>query len=185
MQNQSSYLTRGHAKVAVQVAYTSDVEHAMSLLVEAVRGAERVLEEPAPTPYLVGFGADGIDLELGFWIADAAKGTAGVRSAINRNIWRLFVAHGISIPFPQREVRVTGLPHGIAPAGRRKRLRGRADAAGRIAGAGRCRAPLARKHPRAYCTAARNIHFLQRLGTDEVKSRPTTRYAFIFLTQVI
>ncbi|WP_179092426.1 hypothetical protein, partial [Burkholderia pseudomallei] len=46
------------------------------------------------------------------------------------------------------------------------------------------RAP-ARKSPRAYCVAAKNIHFLQRLGTDEVKFRPTVRYAFIFLTQVI
>ncbi|NAX49865.1 mechanosensitive ion channel family protein [Burkholderia pseudomallei] len=116
VQNQSSYLTRGYAKVAVQVAYTSDVEHAMALLADAAKGVERVLEDPAPMPYLVGFGADGIDLELGFWIADAAKGTAGVRSTVNRNIWRLFVAHGISIPFPQREVRVIGLPDGIAPA---------------------------------------------------------------------
>ncbi|KGX10109.1 transporter, small conductance mechanosensitive ion channel (MscS) family domain protein [Burkholderia pseudomallei ABCPW 1] len=39
-----------------------------------------------------------------------------MRSTVNRNIWRLFVAHGISIPFPQREVRVIGLPDGIAPA---------------------------------------------------------------------
>ncbi|OJA42060.1 mechanosensitive ion channel protein MscS [Burkholderia ubonensis] len=114
VQNQSSYLTRGYAKVAVQVAYTSDVEHALTLLAEAAKGVPRVLDEPAPTPYLVGFGADGIDLELGFWIEDSAKGTSGVRSTVNRNIWRLFSEHGISIPFPQREVRVVGLPDGFA-----------------------------------------------------------------------
>lgn len=113
VQNQSSYLTRGYAKLAVQVAYTSDVEQALALLAEAAQGVPRVLDEPAPTPYLVGFGADGIDLELGFWIEDSAKGTSGVRSAVNRNIWRLFTEHGISIPFPQREVRVVGLPEGF------------------------------------------------------------------------
>jgi small-conductance mechanosensitive channel len=80
VQNHSSYLTRGYAKAAVQVAYDSDVERAMALLAEAARGVERVLEEPAPAPYLVAFGADGINLELGFWIDDAARGTAGVRS---------------------------------------------------------------------------------------------------------
>jgi small-conductance mechanosensitive channel len=32
---------------------------------------------------------------------------------VNRNIWRLFTEHGISIPFPQREVRVVGLPEGF------------------------------------------------------------------------
>ncbi|WP_323121023.1 mechanosensitive ion channel family protein [Burkholderia alba] len=118
VQNQSSYLTRGYAKVAVQVAYTTDVEYAMTLLADAAKGVDRVLAEPAPTPYLASFGADGVDLELGFWIADAAKGTAGVRSSVNRNIWRLFAAHGISIPFPQREVRVVGLPEGFAPSGK-------------------------------------------------------------------
>ena len=108
VQNQSSYLTRGYAKATVQVAYDTDLDFAMALLARAAEGVDRVLVDPAPTPYLVNFGADGIDLELGFWVAEAARGTAGVRSAVNVNIWRLFKEHGISIPFPQREVRIVG-----------------------------------------------------------------------------
>jgi small-conductance mechanosensitive channel len=108
VQNQSSYLTRGYAKLAVQVAYSSDVEQAMGLLARAAEGVPRVLREPAPTPYLASFGSDGINLELGFWIEDAATGTSGVRSAVNRNIWRLFSEHDIAIPFAQREVRIVG-----------------------------------------------------------------------------
>jgi len=108
VQNQSSYLTRGYAKAAVQVAYGTDLDFAMALLARATQGADRVLADPAPTPYLVGFGSDGIDLELGYWVADAATGTAGVRSTVNLNIWRLFSEHGISIPFAQREVRIVG-----------------------------------------------------------------------------
>ncbi|MBN3847008.1 mechanosensitive ion channel [Paraburkholderia sp. Ac-20342] len=115
VQNQSSYLTRGYAKAAVQIAYTSDVEQAMALLVQAADDVPRVLREPAPTPYLVGFGPDGINLELGFWIADAATGTGGVRSAVNRNMWRLFSEHGISIPLAQREVRIVGPAGGAMP----------------------------------------------------------------------
>jgi small-conductance mechanosensitive channel len=117
VQNHSSYLTRGYAKAAVQIAYSADVEQAMGLLVEAARGVERVLDEPAPAAYLVGFGADGINLELGFWIEEAAKGTAGTRSTVNRNIWRLFNEHGISIPYTRRDVRlVGGLPSVLAGA---------------------------------------------------------------------
>jgi small-conductance mechanosensitive channel len=108
VQNQSSYLTRGYAKLAVQVTYTSDLDQAMELLAQATQGVDRVLLDPAPTPYLVGFGPDGLNLELGFWIEDAATGTSGVRSAVNRNIWRLFGEHGISIPYAQREVRIVG-----------------------------------------------------------------------------
>jgi small-conductance mechanosensitive channel len=104
--------------VAVQVAYTCNVEQAMALLAQAAADVPRVLQEPAPTPYLANFGADGINLELGFWIEDAATGTSGVRSAINRNIWRLFSEHDISIPFAQREVRIVGnvrdgMPHPV------------------------------------------------------------------------
>ncbi len=108
VQNQSSYLTRGYAKAAVQIAYTSDLDQAMALLVQAAKDVPRVLQEPAPTPYLVSFGTDGVNLELGFWIENAAQGTSSVRSAINLNIWRLFAANGISIPFAQREVRIVG-----------------------------------------------------------------------------
>ncbi len=103
VQNHSSYLTRGNAKVAVQVSYRSDVDLAMTLLVEATQDVERVLQDPAPAALLASFGTDGINLELSFWIEDAAKGTGGVKSQVNRDIWRLFSAHGIEIPFAQRE----------------------------------------------------------------------------------
>jgi small-conductance mechanosensitive channel len=108
VQNQSSYLTRGFLKTAVHVAYATDVEKAMALLVQAASGVERVLEDPAPSANLVGFGPDGVNLELGFWVADAATGTSGVRSTVNRNIWRLFAANGISIPYAQRDIRIVG-----------------------------------------------------------------------------
>lgn len=106
VQNQSSYLTRGNAKATLQISYSTDVEKAMALLVEATQGVDRVLQDPAPTPYLAGFGPDGINLELGYWIQDAATGTSGVRSNVNRNIWRLFSENGIAIPYAQREVRI-------------------------------------------------------------------------------
>ena len=117
VQNHSSYLTRGYAKAAVQISYASDLERAMTLLVEAARGVERVLTDPAPAAYLVGFGSDGINLELGFWIEEAAKGTAGTRSAVNLNIWRLFNENGIAIPYSRRDVRlIGGLPAALGGA---------------------------------------------------------------------
>ncbi|MGN6233558.1 MAG: mechanosensitive ion channel family protein [Trinickia sp.] len=117
VQNHSSYLTRGYAKAAVQIAYTSDLDRAMALLVEAAQGVERVLPDPAPAAYLVGFGSDGISLELGFWIEEAAKGTAGTRSTVNRNIWRLFNENGISIPYARRDVHlIGGLPAALGGA---------------------------------------------------------------------
>jgi small-conductance mechanosensitive channel len=106
VQNHSSFLTRGNARIAVQVSYRCDVERAMQLLVDATQGIERVLQDPAPAALLASFGADGINLELSFWIEDAAKGTGGVRSHVNRAVWRLFSENGIEIPYAQREIRI-------------------------------------------------------------------------------
>ncbi|MGF6608428.1 small-conductance mechanosensitive channel [Paraburkholderia sp. WSM4175] len=99
----------------MQIAYTSGVESAMTLLAPAAADVPRVLREPSPTPFLVGFGPDGINLELGFWIEDAASGTRGVLSTVDRNIWRLFSEHGITIAVPQREVHIVGRASGATP----------------------------------------------------------------------
>jgi small-conductance mechanosensitive channel len=115
VQNQSSYLTRGHVKAVVQVAFSADVDQVMALLAQAASGVERVLQDPAPAPHLVGFGPDGINFELGYWVEDAASGTTGVRSAVNQNIWRLFAANGISIPYAQREVRIVNSGDALQP----------------------------------------------------------------------
>jgi len=92
----------------VQVAYGTDLERAMAVLVEAARSHARVLAEPPPRAFVLAFADSGINMELGLWISDPEAGTGDVRSEINLAIWRAFQAHGIEIPFPQREVRMLG-----------------------------------------------------------------------------
>ena len=108
VQNQSYTDTRVRIAVQVQVAYSTDIEQAMRLMEGAARAQARVLAEPAPAVLLRDFAESGINLELGFWIADPHEGTGGVRSEINLAIWRAFRESGIEIPVPQREVRLIG-----------------------------------------------------------------------------
>lgn len=108
VQNQSFTDTRVFLKTHVQVAYSTDVEAAMAILVEAAASHPRTLPETPPRAYLVDFADSGINLEVGFWINDPQEGTANVRSDVNLAIWHAFKARGIEIPFPQREVRVLG-----------------------------------------------------------------------------
>lgn len=91
-------------KLPVGISYGSDVELAMKLLEQACEGVPRVLRNPAPASRLMGFGDSSVDLELRFWIADAADGVANVGSPVLLNIWNLFHEHNIEIPFPQRDV---------------------------------------------------------------------------------
>jgi len=62
----------------------------------------------APKAFLVGFADSGITLELGVWINDPHLGQLDLKSALNRAILREFAAHGIQIPFPQRDIRIVG-----------------------------------------------------------------------------
>lgn len=90
----------------IQVAYGTDLERAMAILVDAAKAQARVLVDPPPKAFLVAFADSGINLELGFWIADPEAGSLQVRSDIHLAIWKAFQAAGIEIPYPQREVRM-------------------------------------------------------------------------------
>ncbi|MEM7571226.1 MAG: mechanosensitive ion channel domain-containing protein, partial [Pseudomonadota bacterium] len=93
-------------KIPVQVSYSSDVELAMQLMLQAATNTDRVLDNPKPNCLLRGFGSDGVDLELRMWIDDPYNGLANVGSKVNLEIWRLFRENGIEFPFPQRDLHV-------------------------------------------------------------------------------
>jgi small-conductance mechanosensitive channel len=105
-----SYTDRNvRVAVKVSVAYSADIDRALDILVQAARSQARVVSDPAPGAFITGFGADGIDLEVGFWIADPEQGSLSVRSDVSRLVLQRFREAGIEIPFPQRDVRISGL----------------------------------------------------------------------------
>jgi small-conductance mechanosensitive channel len=106
VQNESYTDTRVRITLPVQVAYGTDLERAMAIMVEATAGQPRVLTDPGPKAFVVAFADSGINLELGFWVGDPEEGTLQLRSDINLAIWRAFQAAGVEIPFPQRDVRI-------------------------------------------------------------------------------
>ncbi len=106
VQNESYSDPQTRIGLPVQVGYDSDLERAMAIMVAAAQTQERVLADPPPAVLLTAFADSGINLELGVWLADSGKGTGQLRSDINLAIWREFKQAGISIPFPQREIRI-------------------------------------------------------------------------------
>jgi small-conductance mechanosensitive channel len=106
VQNESFSDHKVRIAMPIQISYDSDIERAMAILEAAAAAQERVISEPPPRTFLLAFADSGINLELGFWIADPEEGTGALRTDINLQIWREFQSAGISIPFPQREVRV-------------------------------------------------------------------------------
>ncbi len=99
----------------MQVAYDTDIDLALKLMEEAARVEPRVMGAPnAPIGFLVNFADNGINLELGFWMRDPQNGQLGLKSSVNRSIYKAFQANGISIPYPRRDVRIVREP-GDAP----------------------------------------------------------------------
>lgn len=97
----------------VQIGYQNDPAQAMDILVSLAKAHPGVAVNPEPQAYTVLFADSGINLELWFWLSDPEVNQQRVRSDLNMSIWKTFAEAGISIPFPQREVR---LLHGTESA---------------------------------------------------------------------
>jgi small-conductance mechanosensitive channel len=94
----------------VSVAYDSDPELVIRLLIEAALKQERVLRDPAPGVNLTNFGADGLEFTLNYWMADPENGQQNLRSLINLAILQALRENGIEIPYPQRVIHTRSLP---------------------------------------------------------------------------
>ena len=106
--NQSYTDRKVSIQMPVQVSYASDLDLVKRLMIDAAKNHARVLREPAPGVLIKAFADSGIDLELSVWVEDPEQGKANLRSDVYYDIWRAFKAHGIVIPYPQREVRLLG-----------------------------------------------------------------------------
>lgn len=106
MINHSMTDRKVRVQMAIQVSYQTDLELAMRLMEEAAKVQERVLRDPAPNALLKGFADSGIDLLVNVWISDPEEGTMSLQSDIYMDIWRSFKKNNISVPYPQREVRI-------------------------------------------------------------------------------
>ncbi|MGO4916729.1 mechanosensitive ion channel family protein [Pseudogemmobacter sp. W21_MBD1_M6] len=89
-------------------AYGNDPHLVRKLAVEAANGVDRVLKDRTAVCHIVGFGDSSVDYILRFWIRDPTGGLTNIRGNVYLALWDVFKENGISIPFPQREVRMLG-----------------------------------------------------------------------------
>ena len=87
-------------------AYGDDPHVVRKLAIEAAKGVDRVLSFKEPVCHIVGFGDSSVDYILRFWIKDPTGGLTNIRGNVYLALWDAFKENDISIPFPQREVKV-------------------------------------------------------------------------------
>ncbi len=88
-------------------AYGDDPHKVREVAINAALSVDRVLEDPKrPVCHIIGFGDSSVDYVLRFWILDPTGGLTNIRGNVFLALWDAFQERGISIPFPQREVRM-------------------------------------------------------------------------------
>ncbi len=107
-------------RASVGVAYDTDVEHAMKLLLDAAKAIEGRSMRRDPAVLLLEFADSAVALEVSVWVEAPWESAVG-KSDLNLTIWRTLRDANITIAFPQLDVHLApeveqGLSNSSVPA---------------------------------------------------------------------
>lgn len=97
-------------------SYNDDPHLVRKVAVKAALSVDRVLKTRPAVCHINGFGNSSVDYILRFWIRDPVEGLTNVRGGVYLALWDAFKENGISLPFPQREVRILPQDEAAQPA---------------------------------------------------------------------
>lgn len=95
--------------IEIGVAYGSDLDKVTSLLMEIATNDPDVLDDPKPSVTFTNHGDSALEFVVRVFIPSPSF-LLVVRDRLNRTINREFQAHGIEIPFPQRDIHIRSTP---------------------------------------------------------------------------
>ena len=106
--NESGPTERERVSVSVTVAYGVDLERVRAVVFEALTGCDRLIQGDPKHPAAVQFrmlGEYGLTLQVLAWIFHPEHRDAAI-DQMNSALYAAFNAHGISFPYPRRDVHV-------------------------------------------------------------------------------
>jgi potassium-dependent mechanosensitive channel len=110
--------------VPVRVAYGTDPERVIKLLVSVAQSHPGVLLERPPTAFFMGFGESSLNFELRFWSAWQDTWFQ-LQSDVTVAVAKALREAGIEIPFPQRDLHVRSIDTTEAEGLAERRMRAR------------------------------------------------------------
>jgi potassium-dependent mechanosensitive channel len=96
-------------EVPVGVAYGTDPERVVALLLDAVRSNERLLTDPAPQVLFKGFGDSSLNFVVRAWTDQGYDQSLSLTSQLGLAVNRTLREAGITIPFPQRDLHLASV----------------------------------------------------------------------------
>ena len=94
---------RVRVKIPIGVAYGTDVNKVLEILIACGTANPMVLSTPKPTALFLAFGASSLNFELRVWIPEFLDGLR-VLSDLNQDVNNEFAMNNIEIPFPQSDL---------------------------------------------------------------------------------
>ena len=98
-------------RVAVGVAYGSDVEQVRQLLLDCAREVEYTSKDQEPTVRFVLMGESSLDFQVLVWVTHPVF-RGRVTDGLNTGIYKALQEAGVEIPFPQRDLHLKSWPEG-------------------------------------------------------------------------
>ncbi len=89
----------------VGVGYDTDLDEAVDLVTNTLRGCADVLDDPPPEAFVASFGDSAVDIVARFWHGSRQTDRWKVRDAVARALKSALDEADIEIPFPQRTLR--------------------------------------------------------------------------------
>ena len=115
--NQSAPGRRKRIKVPVAVAYGSDPDEVEPIVLAVAAAEELVLERPEPRMRLRRLGESALEYELLCWVPSPNR-EGKARHRLNRGIYADLRGAGVEIPYPKRDVTLSGAPEMRVERGR-------------------------------------------------------------------
>ena len=103
-----SELSLRRRTVNIGLGYGEDVDRATLVFLEAIRGVDGVLSDPAPTLLAEELGDSALMLAARFWVNQETHGLFVVHSAVVQAIKEVAEREGIDLPYPVQTVRLEG-----------------------------------------------------------------------------
>lgn len=100
---------KSRTRIAVSVAYGSDIDQVKALLMDEALKESQICHDPEPRVRFRSFGASGLDLELLVWIDDPEI-RGRVKDSLNSSIYKRFAIEGIEIPYSKHDLYIKSLP---------------------------------------------------------------------------
>jgi small-conductance mechanosensitive channel len=95
---------RVRIRLSVGVAYGTDPEKLRRVLLEVAKAHPKVLADPSPDVFFIGFGDSSLNFELAVWTAEMTSKPRRFRSELYYAIEKILRENKIEVPFPQRDL---------------------------------------------------------------------------------